>query len=273
MSGRAPVEAGRRANAATRSSAGAPTAMTAVLAVAVGPASGRTLTVAAVARTPGAAAASMPARRHSATVAAAVSCGSTRPNASCTAAAVAHQASNSGPLGALPVRVANTSAKCGTLGKAGSRTALPPASMAPRANNGSAPAAASAVNCSVTPRPHSSTASTAPCAKALCAAPGSARPNTGSMRAPSRWTPSNAARSKLRWTGGGDTGAAVRCQYAVGRPTDDPGAGAGHHRHPVADVELRAGVAHHPGERRLARYQQHGPARPALHAPRTGWRR
>ena len=99
-------------------------------------------------------------------------------------------------------------------GKAGSRTDLPPASRAPSANSGWAPAAASAVNCSVTPRPHSSTASTAPCAKALCAAPGSARPNTGSMRAPSRWMPSNAARSKLPGLAAATRARPFGCQYA-----------------------------------------------------------
>src|SRR5271157_4381427 len=71
-------------------SAGAPTAMTAVLAAAVGPVSGRTLAVAAVACTPGTATASAPARRQSETIAAGVSCGSTSPNASCAAAAAAH---------------------------------------------------------------------------------------------------------------------------------------------------------------------------------------
>ena len=178
--------------------------------------------VAAVARTPGAATASVPARRHSATAEAGVSCGSTSPNASCTAAAAAHHASNSGPLGVLPRRAANSSAKCGTSGKAGSRTDLPSASMAPSANSGCAPAAASAVNCSVTLRPHSSSASTAPCANALCAAFGSTRPNTGSIRAPRRWIPSSAARSKLP-----GLAAATRARPSgastVGRPTTIPG--------------------------------------------------
>ena len=77
------------------------------------------------------------------------------------------------------------------------------------------------------------------------------------MRAPSRWIPSNAARSKLP-----GPAAATRARPSgastVGRPTTIPGLAPAMHRHPVADVELRAGVADHPGERRLARHQQHG---------------
>jgi hypothetical protein len=67
--------------------------------------------------------------------------------------------------------------------------------------------------------------------------------------------PSNAARSALA-----GLAAATRARppgaSTVGRPTT--GARAGHYRHPVRHVELRARIADHPGQCRLTRCQQHG---------------
>ena len=98
-----------------------------------------TLSAVLVTCTPSEATASVPARRHSATIAAGVNCCSTRPKSSCAAAATARHASYSAPLGARPVRVVRSPLKCGTFGNTGSRAGLPASSSVPSVNHACAP--------------------------------------------------------------------------------------------------------------------------------------
>ncbi len=155
------------------------------------------------------------------TIAAGVSCGRIRPNASCAAAAAAHHASYSGPFGLPPDRASYSSAKCGTSGNAGSRTGRPVSSIPPSVNSGWAPVDASAAKRSGTPAPRRNTASTAPSANEFCTTAASAAPNVGSTRAPSRWMPSTAARSRLAGPAAAMRILPSRTRFA-GRPTTIP---------------------------------------------------
>ena len=239
-----------------------------------GPPSGRTLTWPPVACTPGAAAASVPARRHSDTIAAGVSCGSTSPNSSCAAAAVAHHASYSGPPGC--VAGAHREQLRPNAARRGMPDRAPPCRASSmraqceqrlRASRGERRELLGHAMTAQQHRVHGSLAR-----RRLRRAAGSARPNTGSMRAPSRWMPSNAAQIEARRAGGGDAGAAVRCQHrSAGRRRSR----AWRRPSPAPSGRRRTARGGRPPSRRA----RPGPApaarsaRRARRAPRTGWRR
>ena len=78
---------------------------------------------------------------------------------------------------------------------------------------------------------------------------------TGSAWIPEQIIAEQRRQVEARWSSGGN--AYMPVLDRVGAATSNEARGdAGHDRHPMAEVELRPGIADHPGQRGLAWHQQ-----------------